>query len=503
MNKRDTLNQGMYSINIGIQVHSKKISLMLTKFTKTAWRLVYLSLIYSSTLMADDQLPSECRCANSISSQKKGVVWTGQEPPKFDDIVKILAPVLWYTNDEPSIINEGLAVPQQFPCDPVKKNGVLYYQVNSIIKRTSKSLTEPVEEDVHFAEKVQSFGLRYYFYHNFDYGLNPHQHDLEMVELRVAIERTPKCYEVRLNDIIAFAHSTDWYSNELLIEPDTKLPITLLIEEGKHASAPDRNADGIFTPGYDINTRIHDAWGLRDIMGSGYLLRGNYESSMSKPRSKGFRVLPPPVTQSCVAPSRKSIESDPQFLSRYELRPGYKIPFCENVPNYDHMIKYAKLNNFGSSYHPPQAESQLMDAFSKPITGNEGWFPKLSFRYDRHPGIAMTFNGFDFREIYLVPKFNWVGESTSIEALVTQSAVQFMSSYFSFGFARERLRESDPIKSEFVSEFGVKFRLQVDWPWRIFGAGYEFAGIRVGVRNSGFSDIGNFRFIVEFGSGLW
>jgi hypothetical protein len=439
-----------------------------------------------------------------MSNESKGVVWVGQNPPQVDEIAKILAPILWYTNDEPSIINESLPAPQHFPCDPNKKDSVVYYQVNSVVKLGAESLTEPVEEDPHFSEKVRNFGLRYYFYHNFDYGLHPHQHDLEMVEFRVGIERTRSgCYQVRLVNVIAFAHSTDWYSNELLMESDTKLPITLLIEEGKHASSPDRNADGIYTPGYDINTRVHDAWGVRDIMGSGYLFQGNYESSMTKPRSKEFRVLPPPAAQKCALSTRQSIEPNPKYLSRYELRPGYKINLCENVPNSEHMNKWARINSFSSSYKPTQFESSFLESFSKPITGNEGWFPKLSFRYDRRPGLGIAFNGIDFKEFYLVPKINWVGDSISAEAMFTQSAVQYMSGYLSFGFSRERIRQTDPIESEFVSEFGTKFRLQVDWPWRILGAGYEFAGVRVGIRNSGFSDIGNLRFIVEFGAGLW
>ena len=41
--------------------------------------------------------------------------------------------------------------------------------------------------------------------------------------------------------------------------------VTLLVEEGKHAVAPDRNADGVYTPGYDVNKRIKDAWGVRDV----------------------------------------------------------------------------------------------------------------------------------------------------------------------------------------------------------------------------------------------
>jgi hypothetical protein len=57
--------------------------------------------------------------------------------------------------------------------------------------------------------------------------------------------------------------------------------------------------------------------------------------------------------------------------------------------------------------------------------------------------------------------------------------------------------------SGFVAETGFKFRLRVDWPWRILGAGYEFSGVRLGVRASGFNQLKDFRFVAEFGAGLW
>jgi hypothetical protein len=71
------------------------------------------------------------------------------------------------------------------------------------------------------------------------------------------------------------------------------------------------------------------------------------------------------------------------------------------------------------------------------------------------------------------------------------------------GFSRERPSSSESFGSDLGTEVGYKFRLRVDWPWRILGGGYEFAGIRLGVRKTGFDNLGNFRFIVEAGAGLW
>jgi len=137
----------------------------------------------------------------------------------------------------------------------------------------------------------------------------------------------------------AFAHGTDWYSNELIIEDDLgiRVPIVLFVEEGKHATCPDRNADGIYTPGYDVNVRINDAWGVRDVFGSGWLIDPSFNSAMFKPRWPQFAVLPPESSQACHAHTFFSSipKDDPSYgeiLGRYELRPANTVVMCDDVP---------------------------------------------------------------------------------------------------------------------------------------------------------------------------
>jgi hypothetical protein len=395
----------------------------------------------------------------------------------------------------------------------VRKGGVLYYQVNWVVLHSSEEMSRPLEEDPAFTDKADSFGLRFYFYHKFDYGMNGHLHDLEMAEFRIKIERTKGgCHRLRVSNVIAFAHGTDWYSNELLVEGDTKFPITLLVEEGKHASGPDRNADGQFTPGYDINTRVNDAWGVRDVFGSGYLLAGAFQSSMAKTREKRFRVMPSNLPElACVPSHLSSIGSGapagkaPEFLNRYELRPGYLIPLCTGVENYAHLAKWTEKNQFGATYQAPQKGSELSAFASQPLAANRGWFPKLSVRRDRFWGLAIAFNGLDLKELYIVPKFNLVKNNSSVELLFTRTATQYASPYLSMGYGRSSLSDSvdAEVRTGFVTEAGVKFRLRVDWPWRILGAGYEFAGVRLGLKTSGIDDLSDLRFVGEFGAGLW
>ena len=66
-----------------------------------------------------------------------------------------------------------------------------------------------------------------------------------------------------------------------------------LVEEGKHAIGTDKNGDGYFTPTYDVNVRVNDAWGVRDVMRTGQLFSGGFQSWFAKVRFEQHRVFPP------------------------------------------------------------------------------------------------------------------------------------------------------------------------------------------------------------------
>lgn len=92
--------------------------------------------------------------------------------------------------------------------------------------------------------------MKYFFYYDEDRGLSPDTHDLEAISVLIYLERSPSgCPRIRVSRIEGLAHGLDWYSNFLRVEGDTVFAITVLVEEGKHASVPDRNADGLYTPG--------------------------------------------------------------------------------------------------------------------------------------------------------------------------------------------------------------------------------------------------------------
>ena len=91
-------------------------------------------------------------------------------------------------------------------------------------------------------------------------------------------------------------------------------PIRVLVEEGKHASILDRNADGVYTPGYDVNARVNDAWGLRDVLGSSVLMGSGFSPPWRNLARTRFNCCHPTTPRSVgggvassQAPSRTSV----------------------------------------------------------------------------------------------------------------------------------------------------------------------------------------------------
>ena len=148
-------------------------------------------------------------------------------------------------------------------------------------------------------EKLAEITLRYFAYYASDVASRGHEHDLEVVDVVLRIDRVtteelrPPCFVVRVARIVGAAHGSDWYSNVLDLEDggeELVLPPHVLVEEGKHASAPDRNADGWFTPGYDATRRVNDAWGVRDAFRNNIVQAWRYDATNAKDRCSRPRM---------------------------------------------------------------------------------------------------------------------------------------------------------------------------------------------------------------------
>ena len=70
------------------------------------------------------------------------------------------------------------------------------------------------------------------------------------------------------------------------------------MELGGHSSAPDRNGDGRFSPGFDANWRAEKLWGTRDIQAAtGMGALGDYKVWMTFPRPMTTRCFSPRLMQ--------------------------------------------------------------------------------------------------------------------------------------------------------------------------------------------------------------
>jgi hypothetical protein len=444
-----------------------------------------------------------CAC---LPHAPPGVVWRGPDPHMtLDDIAHLVAPILWFSSDEPLLLPGNAPIPGAHPCDKPASTPIVYYGATRIHLRNHGHVRAPVETDPEFFAKVETVIIRFYFYYPRDVGFSAHPHDLEVAEFHVRLDDAGGCGQVRVEEVIGFAHAVDWYFNRLRVTSDTRFPITLFVEEGKHASCPDRNADGVYTPGYDVNRRVNDAWGVRDVLAAGFLGSAPYSSSMTKPRTPEFRMMPPPADLDCVTEQRSSWKGGEGALGYYELRPASAVSASacpKDLVERADVVATMKGNLFGAEHPPKQNPNPIAENFADPVQLVQRFIPSIALRYDQKLGLSFTLPGFDLRLFYIVPKVNIIFRGRySFEALFTNSAARIYSPYFTAGAGREP--SGDGFAWRFAAEIGMRFRYRLSGWKRVFGLGYHFAGVRFGLRASGFNSVNDFRFIVEFGAGSW
>ena len=247
-----------------------------------------------------------------------------QQELTFLRLAEILAPVFWFSPDEPLLVRASYEAPSTAPSGrapiphelpppgldvAVPNQSVVYYRlVHARLRRGSAELNR---KDLHAIargpgvshrdvplDRFSELTLRYFSYYYSDIGSTGHLHDVEVVDVVVRIDRVwrPRdpCFGIRIARIVGAAHGADWYSNVLDLEKgrayDIILPPHVLVEEGKHASAPDRNADGWFTPGYDVTRQVNDAWGVRDALRNVTVAARSYDVSHAKDRCSDPRM---------------------------------------------------------------------------------------------------------------------------------------------------------------------------------------------------------------------
>jgi len=474
-------------------------------------------------------------CAHADLAEQYGIIWTGHDATMpIERLAAYAAPVLWFSPDEPLLKigqtggrmarGKDILIPEPFPFEDHPASPVVYYRVRRILQRLDEPGEGTYVEDpdargrsVIDLAKVAGVDLDFFFYYSMDVGGGSHTHDVEYIETRLAVGRTPECaqcpFVLGLMRVTGKAHGIQWYDNTLDVDASTHLPIHVFSEEGKHASCPDRNADGYFTPGYDVTERVNDAWGVRDTLGTGTFFTGNYQSWMTKVRSDDTRVFPPLPENSPLRPAhtRDGVYAPDNaiYVLRPYPRPDLATPDLKPYiadkgdPNWPEVEKNTDLTRFGKWLQDESwAKSWAVALRADGDLGVSLAFPLLIFKNVQDP----LGGGWFLNRIYFKDKdlrdFGWMLH-------YTQSASRWVDGYISAGWEYD-VFDTDEMggtssRNLFVTESGIKLRVNIHHtPMKFLaGLGTDFWGVRVGIRTENVWDFQRIGWVIEFGAGSW
>jgi hypothetical protein len=486
--------------------------------------LATLLVLVAGQAIAQIDLDRDRPCCESDDPR---VIWFGDTPTlTFAEIAAHVAPILWFSPDEPLL--SGLErpgqinIPMAFPFEQDAGRPVVYYRVREVAQGsdTGPAITpDPRDRGgtaVHL-DRVTTLDLDFFFYYPSEEGLGGHVHDVEALEIKVVVLRQPRCDECRYGLALihanALAHGLSWYDNTLETDSDTVFPLTILVEEGKHASCTDKNGDGYYTPGYDVNKRVNDAWGVRDVMRTGALFTGGFESWLAKVRQPRDRVLPPLPADSRARPVIETIERRTGLdYPRYELRPYPRMAAAhahddpsiirfvdkghDDWPEVTRALAVEDLGNWVSI--EDFTESFSLAARFDDDVGISAVFPLLILRNFNEP----VSGGWLVNRIYLKDEeFRDFGYNV----IYTSSASRWIDGYFSVGLEVDR--EPDGMGGEtkntaFTTETGFKLRGNVAHsPVSFLSKLTHFWGVRVGVRYKGYKNFNEIGYVLEVGAG--
>ena len=453
-----------------------------------------------------------------------GLVWHGDERfMSFADLAAYCGPVLWFSPDEPLLGHaEGKDImqPTFFPFEPEADRPVVYYRVRAILEDPAANVATPTLVDPDTArvttlidlQKVRGIDLDFFFFYPSEEGLGAHKYDVESVEMKLIVaypRRHPELgYWVTVQKVTAKAHGVLWYDNNLEVDRQTRFPFHVLVEEGKHATCTDKNADGHYTPGYDVNLRVNDAWGVRDVMATGSLYTGAFQAWMAKPRHLQHRVLPPLPADS---PHREQFVVDGVYApdnAIYELR-----PFPRLAPALAHDPALKRFVDKGYPDWPEVAELNELKKFTRWVEA-EPFVKSISvaYRYDGVSGLSVVFpllvvknvadpiaGGWLVNRIYFKDvKFR----DFSYNVLYTTSASRWLDGYFTFGWEWDD--DGTRTQTHTMTEVGVKLRFNMGAsPLKFLTSLTDFWGVRLGVKNTGIWDWDSIGYAVEVGAGVW
>jgi hypothetical protein len=487
--------------------------------------LLSLSLLSAAPVAAQIDVDRQEPCC---TIEDPRVVWTGQRATMtLAELAAHVAPVLWFSPDEPLLRGlerpAGIDIPTAFPFEEPAAGPVAYYRVRRIIRGGPEvpvtfAGADRGEGEINL-DAVTAVDLDFYFYYPSEEGLGGHVHDVESVEMKVGVLRQPRCEDCRYGLIVvlanALAHGLSWYDNTLETDKDTVLPLTILVEEGKHASCTDKNGDGYYTPGYDVTERVNDAWGVRDIMRTGALFTGGFQSWLAKVRQAPDRVVPPlpPENRHHDVIARMEKASGLHY-PRYELRPYPRLAAARahNDPSIMRFVDkgYDDWPEVDSETPAEEIVDWVsVDDFTKTFS--------VMARFDDDVGISMVFPLFLFRNFTEPMSGGWIVNRIYLKdhrlrdfgynLMYMPSASRWIDGYFSVGLEVDKETDSAGVtrsNTAFTTETGMKFRGNVAHsPLSFLSSLTHFWGLRVGVRYKGYAHFDEIGYVIEVGAGAF
>jgi hypothetical protein len=487
----------------------------------------------------------------------------------LERMARLNAPILWFSPREFLLLErKDLDAPGRILEAGTERT--VYYRIREIWLRDAAGQTPLDRKDPRIPKVASVWGkaagelpigqldrvfIQYFFYYPEDRGIGGHFDDLEALEIQVELRRlcrvlatpssgqlkgtpaAPCAPAVTVRTVSGSAHGVGWYTNTLDVTAtrDTVLPMAVLVEENKHASVPDRDGDGKYMPYYDVNRQSNDAWGVRDVAGSGHLGGPVFRAELARERSPEGQVCPPEILprlrEQYERDKRAAIKTDCVSANRsYTMAPSSESRACPGHPN--PLQPSSKLRSMMADKDfcdPPgrtrvvgprnlfgTAVRSTLRRISPGPNGEYGFqnaVQRLSFayRYDGGNGVSAILPiGTEVPVVggWAIVKLNAIFDGLdsflppvtrgSVETLYAPSASRAIDWYGSVG--AESVRSAPEAEHDWrsIGELGLRFRFSAEKLKVI-----RFLGGRVGLRAELSSPIHNARLVFEFGAGSW
>lgn len=516
---------------------------------------------------AQEDLWAGTPCADGQGGERadlRRLVWCDRDRPSVRQAALAAAPVLWFSPDEflldlhkrrCTVFEDHErkkrseypawrgGLPEPFPwrqsevdplshaeCDKIPAGervwpGVVYYCVSS---RRAGECQRDAEAPVQAGEDGRVF-VDYFYYFERDSGLNSHAHDLESTTFELSLRRydPPEGAEsghwrLLIDRVKGEAHGLSNVANRLQVVPhlgvradDLRVPVTLLIEEGKHASCPDRNGDGTYNPGYDVNFRTNDAWGVRDVFSQAVLVK-RYDTSQTKPRLPDQRQFPFYPAADGARPTFRALR---RAYSHVRPEQGWNctrsyVLNCVEREQTQHFHEIARSS--GPSHSATtRCDEKPSKSHPEPLSHRWNWWKRsnerapLSYRYDGRHGISLLFPTSltppNWR-LVAAPRVTLAGgtwptlglkgaEYASASLLFSPTMVSWLDWYGAVGHAR--LVDGLARRGHFVWEGGVRLRHKL----LLLNNNLPILGVRLGARLQDLKRPRGLQLVFEVGGG--